>query len=234
MRLETVQDFVGGLSGLDFPDVFNPYRDICSEFDLAEAADIRCENLGSVLEAALRRRVGAIWIGRDLGFRGGRRTGLALTDEQHLIACADMMGCRPLHRATRGATIGEPTATAVWTALAGARAAVFLWNVFPLHPHEEGKALTNMPHRRAEADACRPYLEWLFDRVAPRHVVAIGRDAYTTLARIGIDATPVRHPSYGGKTVFLSSLGHPVDTKANHGAGRYAGGDFKARRLHER
>jgi len=25
-----------------------------------------------------------IWMGRDLGYRGGRRTGLALTDEAHL------------------------------------------------------------------------------------------------------------------------------------------------------
>ncbi len=211
MRLGTVQDFIDGLSGLDFPDVFNPYRDTCGACDLPDAADIRRDNLAAVLDAALRHGVSAIWIGRDLGFRGGRRTGLALTDERHLAACAEMMGSRKLRRATHGVEIAEPTATAVWTALAGARRPVFLWNVFPLHPHEEGKALTNRPHRRAEADAGRPFLEWLVDRLAPPRIVAIGRDAHFALARLGIDATAVRHPSYGGKAIFLASLGKTGD-----------------------
>ena len=212
MRMETAQDFIDGLSDLDFPDVFNPYRDTCGACDLPDAADIRRDNLAAVLDAALSHGVSAIWIGRDLGFRGGRRTGLALTDERHLAACAEMIGSRKLRRATHGAEIREATATAVWTALAGARPPVFLWpvflwNVFPLHPHEEGKPLSNRRHRQAEADAGRPHLAWLVDRLAPPRIVAIGRDAHLALARLGINAAAVRHPSYGGKAIFLASVG---------------------------
>jgi hypothetical protein len=39
-----------------------------------------------------------------------------------------------------------------------------------------------------------------------REVIAIGRDAQTGLAELGIAASPVRHPSYGGQSEFISGL----------------------------
>ena len=44
----------------------------------------RRRNLEIALHAAIDAKVGTIWIARDIGYRGGRRTGLALTDEPHL------------------------------------------------------------------------------------------------------------------------------------------------------
>ncbi|WP_306789971.1 uracil-DNA glycosylase family protein, partial [Enterobacter hormaechei] len=74
---------------------------------------------------------------------------------------------------------------------------VFLWNVFPLHPHEPNAPLSNRCHTRAEREACRPLLTWLINNLRPKIIVAIGRDAELALADLGIAANPVRHPSYG-------------------------------------
>ncbi|MDI7860692.1 uracil-DNA glycosylase [Rhizobiaceae bacterium n13] len=206
MRLETAYDFVDCLSGMRFADVFNPYSDICAACDLPQAPDIRRCNLVSVLDSILRNGVATIWIGRDLGYRGGRRTGLALTDELHLVACAELLGSRPLHRATHGPAIAEPTARIVWDLLNETRSPVLLWNVFPFHPHSPEHALTNRTHTRMEAEACHHLLAWLLERLAPRYVVAIGGHARSTLGRLDIEALAVRHPSYGGKADFLSSM----------------------------
>jgi hypothetical protein len=76
----------------------------------------------------------------------------------------------------------------------------------PLHPHEEDDPLTNRCHSRAERDATWPFLTALIAMVAPRRIVAIGRDAGLALAGIDIPVTGVRHPSYGGQAEFIAGV----------------------------
>jgi hypothetical protein len=175
---------------------------------MADAAAVRCNNLKVVLDAALLRGVDSIWIGRDLGYRGGRRTGLALTDEVHLPSHANLYGAIKLVRATRGPVTGERTAHVIWQVLKVVKRPVFLWNVVPLHPHGAGNPLSNRCHNRAERAASLPLLAWLLDALRPRRVFAIGRDAHDALGNIGIHATPVRHPSYGGQREFVDTMSH--------------------------
>ncbi|MDA7984041.1 MAG: uracil-DNA glycosylase [Alphaproteobacteria bacterium] len=200
--------FVEELSELSFSDVFNPYSDRCSVCDMENAAEIRRKNLERVLIAALSMQVDSVWVARDLGYRGGRRTGLALTDDAHLDHHARQFGGLPkLRRATREPEPPvERTATVVWQTLGAIRRPVFLWNVFPFHPHEPGNEMSNRCHTRSERNACRHLLTDLLDALKPGRVVAIGRDAHRSLEDLHIDATYVRHPSYGGQAEFISGL----------------------------
>ncbi|BAU91447.1 uracil-DNA glycosylase [Methylorubrum populi] len=199
--------FIDALAALRFRDAFNPYAEACPDHDGAGAPQIRRENLRLVLEAALAGGVDSVWIARDLGYRGGRRTGLALTDEAHLSAHAGLFGQLPLARATRGPAMAERTATVIWQVLRDLRRPVFLWNVFPLHPHAAGDPLSNRCHTRPERQASRHLLEWLVAELRPRTLVAIGRDAEAALAELGMAAARVRHPSYGGQGEFITRMG---------------------------
>ncbi len=199
-------EFVEALADLSFKDAFNPYSDACGDFDQDDAPAIRRTNLKLVLDAAIDRKVDSIWIARDLGYRGGRRTGLALTDEAHLADHSVLYGDLPLVRATKGPALAERTATVIWQTLNRIQRPVFLWNVFPLHPHEPGDPQSNRCHTRVERNACRPLLSWLLQVLSPRVVVAIGRDSQLALADLEIDAMQVRHPSYGGQTDFISGI----------------------------
>jgi hypothetical protein len=76
--------FVAALSRIQLDGVFNPYRQRCGVHDLANGAALRRGNLHRYLEVVQSKKLDTIWMGRDLGYRGGRRTGLALTDESHL------------------------------------------------------------------------------------------------------------------------------------------------------
>ncbi|MGY4172647.1 uracil-DNA glycosylase [Bradyrhizobium sp. USDA 4529] len=202
----TKESFVETLAGLRFDSVFNPYADACLDFDETDAPAIRRRNLATVLDAALEHGVDSLWIARDLGYRGGRRTGLALTDEMHLSAHAKLLGSGRLKRSTRGPAMAERTARVIWHALETIGKPVFLWNVFPLHPHAVGDPMTNRCHSRAERQACRPLLLWLLEHLRPRSVLAIGRDAQLALADLDIQALQVRHPSYGGQSEFLEGV----------------------------
>lgn len=186
--------------------VFNPYTDYCEVHDRSDAARLRRRNLQLFLEAAIDQHVAEIWIARDLGYRGGRRTGVPLTDEVHLQFVGRLLGGIELHRATRGPIVAERTAAIVWRVLSRIDRPMLLWNVFPFHPHEPDDPFSNRCHTATERQQTRPLLQTLIEMVQPQRLVAIGRDAQLALKDIGIPVSTVRHPSYGGQSEFISGL----------------------------
>lgn len=204
--MKTPPTFVDALSELDLPDTFNPYRDDCPVHDKPDAARTRRDNLLQCLEAAIAARADTIWVARDLGYRGGRRTGIPLTDEAHLSNAGLLFGDIALHRATRGPAIAERTATVTWGLLEQIGRPVMLWNVFPLHPHGRGDPMSNRCHSRAERETTWCFMSALLDMLAPSRLVAIGRDAAAALSDIDVPVSPVRHPSYGGQAEFTDGI----------------------------
>lgn len=154
----------------------------------------------------MAEHVDTIWIARDLGYRGGRRTGVPLTDEVHLNHAAALMGGIELDRATRGPAVAERTAAVVWSVLSRIGEPAVLWNIFPLHPHEPADPFSNRCHTRSEREATWPLLTALIDMIQPRRIVAIGRDAGMALNGLDITVEVVRHPSYGGQAEFIAGV----------------------------
>jgi hypothetical protein len=204
--VNTPKSFAAALSQTRLPSVFNPYFDCCPVHDRPDAARVRKRNLSRCLEAALSEHVDTIWIARDLGYRGGRRTGVPLTDEVHLGKAGVLMGGITLDRATRGPMVAERTAAIVWNVLARIGEPVVLWNIFPLHPHEHDDPFSNRCHTRAEREAAWPLLTALITMVKPRRIIAIGRDAGLALVGLEIPVEVVRHPSYGGQSEFVAGV----------------------------
>ncbi len=133
----TPTHFVAELATLRFADAFNPYSDTCAKCDADGAPMIRAKMLTDTLEAAVAQPLDAIWIGRDLGYRGGRRTGLAFTDDVHLREHGRRWGIG-VKRPTSGNAVPERAATVIWNLLDRIEAPIVLWNAFPLHPHKPG------------------------------------------------------------------------------------------------
>ena len=137
--------FVAALSDLKFENTFNPYSDCCTVHDRNDAPRQRSQILQTMLESATKRDIDSIWIGRDLGYRGGRRTGLAFTDDAHIRKHAERWEMS-IERSTRGELVVERTASVIWRVLSEIENSIFLWNVFPLHPHEPGNPFSNRSH----------------------------------------------------------------------------------------
>ena len=202
----TPSNFVETLSNMRLPNVFNPWADRCAIHDRSDAAATRRANLLTMLEAALDERVETMWIARDLGYRGGRRTGVPLTDEVHLSDAGQLLGGVELERATTGPIVAERTAAIVWQVLTDIGLPVMLWNVFPFHPHERDDPMSNRCHTRSERETTWPILQALIEMVRPKTVVAIGRDAHMALAELTVPVICVRHPSYGGQREFIDGM----------------------------
>ena len=199
--------FVEALRELSLGDTFNPYSERCVRYDRKDAPQLRSQALRSMIEAAIEREIDSLWIGRDPGHRGGRRTGLAFTDDVHLHEHAKRWGLSIL-RSTRGPRISERTAAVIWKALARIESPVFLWNVFPLHPHQPGNPFSNRPHNAHERRIGEEFLAELILLLQPRSLVAIGNDAANSARRLADrqQVIKVRHPSHGGQAKFLAQV----------------------------
>ncbi len=209
-------EFVSTLKGLKFENVFNPYADRCVVHDLDDAPSRRATALLSLLEAAAATKVDALWIGRDLGHRGGRRTGLALTDDVH-VSTHGIRWNVSIERVTTGSMVAERTAAIIWSMLALVSTTVFLWNVFPLHPHERDDPFTNRSHSPRERAIGEALLAELIAMLKPRLLVAIGNNAAKTADRLATikGVVRVRHPSYGGQSDFVRQLRCLYDLKGD-------------------
>jgi hypothetical protein len=211
----TPREFVGSLKAVRFENVFNPYVDRCIVHDLADAPSRRSMALLELLEMAVATEVDSLWIGRDLGHRGGRRTGLALTDDVHLTIHATRWNVS-IERATMGSMVAERTAAVIWSMLALVAVPVFLWNVFPLHPHDPEDPFSNRSHRPHERVVGEALLAELISMLRPRRLVAIGNDAAKVASRLAgvTEVVQVRHPSYGGQSAFVRQIRSLYDLRS--------------------
>jgi len=207
MRKINSKLFIKELKSYKGNNVFNPYSDSCSVFDKVNAPAIRRKNLKLALESFLNSKLDSLWIGRDLGHRGGRRTGLALTDEAQLESASHSWNIE-LKKATKGDVVAERTAANIWHHLNQIEQRIFMWNVFPFHPHEDGNQLTNRSHTAKERDFGMQILELLIELLKPKKIIAIGNDAYNCSVRLSnkLEVIKVRHPSYGGEKIFAKQL----------------------------
>lgn len=206
--------FVKAVAALRFENCFNPYVDRCETYDRQDAPFRRARVLSAILERASEAQIDAIWVGRDLGYRGGRRTGLALTDDVHINRHSERWGVIT-ERPTTGVAVRERTAAVIWNMLDQIESHIFLWNVFPLHPHEQENEFTNRQHNARERQAGEELLLMLVRLLRPARIIAVGNDAAGAASRVAeqTQVICVRHPSYGGQTQFVQQISDLYNVK---------------------
>lgn len=200
------------------PDVFNPWADTCARMDGPDAPRCRQDRLHAFLSVP-PDQIHLILVGEAPGYQGCRYSGIPFTNERLL-----MDGVIPrasAHPAPVGFLTGarsritlrpipwsEPSATILWETLHRLSRAehTVLWNAFPFHPHSPGHDLSNRRPTLAEITAGLPYLKRFCALFPQATIVAVGEVAHMALGRIGVSATRIRHPAYGGKTAFVAGL----------------------------
>lgn len=110
-------------------------------------------------------------------------------------------------KATPGESVStEASATMVWATIREVDPLPMLWNAFPFHPFHAGNPDTNRVPSASELLVGQSFIERLLRLFAIDRVVAIGNQAALSLTKLGIDHEKVRHPSQGGKNLFVAGM----------------------------
>jgi hypothetical protein len=192
---------------VDYPGerAFNQYRDELPELDLPGGAAARRRNLCAYLDLFADAQI--ILVGEAAGYAGCRFSGIPFTCERQL-AGQDRLpwtNGESLARTSSAQKLWvERSARIVWGAIGDGREFV-LWNAFPWHPFGRSGPLSNRAPGRDlwdGLDVLRCFLDH-FPRARP---CAVGRVAERGLAKLGISAPYLRHPSRGGKAAFCAGV----------------------------
>lgn len=176
---------------------------------------VRRRNLRLYLEEmdAIGPRV--LLLGEAVSYRGGRLTGIAFVSEALMLGGIEIASHpgrifgadRGYRKATPGPRLStEASATMVWGTIARLDPLPLLWNAFPFHPFHPGNRDSNRMPAVAELQSGARFIEWLLRLFPIEHVVAVGNHASHSLTALRVTHTKVRHPSQGGKNLFVAGM----------------------------
>lgn len=159
-------------------------------------------------------------IGEAVSYRGGRLTGIAFVSESVMLGGMDTRGGRILgadhgyRKATPGPKLStEASATMVWETIRAIHPLPLLWNAFPFHPFGPDSPDSNRAPTANELLIGQVFIERLLQLFPFREIVAIGNHASMSLQRMDIEHTKVRHPSQGGKILFVQGMARLSQTR---------------------
>ncbi len=152
-------------------------------------------------------------IGEAVSYRGGRLTGVAFVSETVMLGGVSarngpVLGAGHGYRkATAGERLStEASATMVWSTIREIAPLPMLWNAFPFHPFHAGDPQTNRAPTAGELAIGERFIGRLLQMFAYERIIAIGNHASASLTRMGVAHDKVRHPSQGGKNLFVEGM----------------------------
>ena len=178
---------------------------------------IRRNNLFLYLQQMLNLKHRMLFVGEAPGYRGCRLTGVPFTSEYILLNGLEQLGLFGESRGYRKTDEfkklwKEATASIFWESVVRTLHIPLLWNAFPFHPFQVGNQQSNRKPTKVEITTSQEFLKELIRLFDLEIVVAVGNTAETTLKTMGIACQKVRHPSYGGKIMFITGINEAINT----------------------
>ena len=198
-----IDEFVDIIKSTSGENLFNPYTDSCIH-DSEGACGLREKNLRTYLGVV--GRTDTIVIGEAPGYLGCRRTGIPFTDNDHLDKVAKIYNLNNLNRTTKTGKEKENSSLYMWRTIEKLPEPPFVWNIIPLHPHDEDNQFSNRTPNKMDYLSTKKVISYLLKNGDFERIIAVGRVAETHLINMGYRCLYVRHPSFGGSKIFEQQI----------------------------
>ena len=193
--------FIAGLARVELSDrAVNQYRE----------SAVRRRNLRLYLEELEAIGPRLLLVGEAVSYRGGRLTGIPFVSESVMLCGVDgrFLGAERGYRKADPTTpvSTEASATMVWATIRHIEPLPLLWNAFPFHPFSAGNPFSNRMPSAGELAIGAKFVTQLLRLFPIERVVAVGNQASRCLGSLGVEHVKVRHPSQGGKRLFVDGV----------------------------
>jgi uracil-DNA glycosylase len=179
-------------------------------FGNSRESEVRKNNLKVYLTKMKTLNPKVLILGEAPGYKGCRLSGIAFTSEKVIFENPFFTNDQYQFINKLGKLESEISATIVWSELSLLHEIPLLWNIFPFHPHLAENVNTNRTPTRAELVEGRNILDELLGIFEIQKILALGRESESKLTKIGIDSAYVRHPSNGGKRLFVEGFRNEI------------------------
>jgi hypothetical protein len=192
--------------------LFNMYKDFDERVDLANAAEIRRNNLYNYLQS-FKRKPEFLIIAEAPGPWGCRFSGVALTSEYQLVynklPFHGQLSSRkePAIDVKKTAPYRSNTSDQFWEVMLPFHENIFVWNCVPFHPHKIGRILN--PIRNPSTNEVKQFSDILVklrDILGPKKILSVGKTSFNALEKLHIESRYIRHPSRGGFKKFKEEI----------------------------
>ena len=200
---------------------FDRFIDELARVELSERATnqyresaVRRRNLRLYFEEMEAIEPRLLLVGEAVSYRGGRLTGIGFVSESIMLCGVALAGGGRILGADRGYAKADPStrasteasATMVWATIRDLDRLPLLWNAFPFHPFHAGNPYSNRLPSAGELVIGERFVSHILPLFPIERVVAVGNHADRTLTRLGVAHDTVRHPSQGGKRLFVDGM----------------------------
>lgn len=179
---------------------------------------IRRNNLSVYLTLMQKLSPTVLLVGEAPGHRGCKLTGIPFTSERILNkenyfgVLGEEKGYEYINSIDKLQT--EASAAFVWNELKKYRELPVMWNIYPFHPFPSLKPNENRSPSSTEIKTGKEILIKLIKLFEVKKIGAIGRlsESGINSLKLNVKVQYVRHPSFGGQTLFAKGLSELINS----------------------
>lgn len=197
--------------------LFNLYAQVNEDFENADAAQLRQQNLYNYL-SSFPRIPTVLVIGEAPGWRGCRFSGVPFTSEAQLAS--SILPFSGVRTSLFAEPLREISASCFWKELQKFHPNFLAWNCMPFHPHQPDQPISNRSLSLQEMRVYQPILVHLIRLLEPECILAVGQKAALSLGDLSIPHIPIRHPAHGGYRQFRQEIHAALSQFRNYELGK--------------
>lgn len=169
--------------------LFNPYNQICKNYDITTAPGLRQGNLRIYLDSYLNKKTDVLWVIDCADFYSAKLSGVPLLEPisyakvEGIFGLTEHFEVAHKNRTISGSNKGNEE---IWDLLSKQKTRPLIWNILPFYPHETEDISKRREPTKKEYLQHAEFIRLIISIFKPKTVLALGTKTQSVLKDLNI------------------------------------------------